>query len=753
MSPRDPPPQAGKPVPNGSAAAGSGGAQGAAGANPDPSASANPNAGPNVPPGSRLGALWKRRPAFRTVVIGFSVAYFISSSVLQYMQQLRRDRMADGTILHWRYSNGSIVEDAREQGGLSGFLRARLAGQEETPVTPISLYDAIQTIRLGKDDKRVRGLVCRFVDDGVAGAPLQFAQLQELRDAVEEFKLAKADQFGEQAVVLAFAETFENQSQYFLASAFDKIIAQPASSLGLIGMSSVTPFFKRLLDRVGITAHAETREEHKSVLSRFTHEKFPPQQKEDLVTLLGDLNDQMLESIAHSRVNLRHTDGRLATSFPDRVAALKDLVALGPLTGTEAVQYGLVDGLGYRDDLTAYLIRVPAKSIAHYLRVRKTEIAIDRLKQAQEKGTVPTRPVTVAMVYVLDQITRHGAKYAASHVARALREAALDPTVDAIVLRVSSPGGDVVASDTLHGVVRRIQKTTGKPVVASYAGMSASGGYYLSASADAIVAMPGTITGSIGVAALQPYISPDLLDKLGVTIDEVHFSKATQVNSILHDRHADPQALARYRAAVDDMYARFLTIVSEGRHMPLDVVKPLAGGRVYTGRAAHAVGLVDVLGGVHDAVHLAAQLAVKRRPELRDRQAEPRFAAVKRDLAKNMPWKEPEDAPESPKHKDADLHAHPEPHKVVAADAKHAHPTGKSVDLVDLPELPEDVTVRVKQFPRQKSFQELLKEQQLSMDLADLFWRGLRTRLETWAGVQGAGPQVRVEMDAGEVQF
>ncbi|KNE60355.1 signal peptide peptidase SppA, 36K type [Allomyces macrogynus ATCC 38327] len=752
MSPRDPPPQAGTTAPTGTAAAGSS-TQGTAGANP--SARTNPNAGsPNAPPGSRLGALWKRRPAFRTVVVGFSVAYFISSSVLQYVQQRRRDRMADGTILHWRYSNGSIVEDAREQGGLSGFLRARLAGQEETPVMPISLYDAIQAIRLGKDDKRVRGLVCRFVDDGVAGAPLQFAQLQELRDAVEEFKLAKADQFGDQAVVLAFAETFENQSQYFLASAFGKIVAQPSSSLGLIGMSSVTPFVKRLLDRVGITARAETREEHKSVLSRFTHEKFPPQQKEDLVTLLGDLNDQMLESIAHSRVNLRHADGRLATSFPDRVAALKDLVALGPLTGAEAVQYGLVDGLGYRDDLTAYLIRIPAKSMAHYLRVRKTELAIDRLKQAQEKGTVPTRPVTVAMVYVLDQITRHGAKYAASHVARALREAALDPTVDAIVLRVSSPGGDVVASDTLHGVVRRIQKTTGKPVVASYAGMSASGGYYLSASADAIVAMPGTITGSIGVAALQPYISPDLLDKLGVTVDEVHFSKATQVNSILHDRHADPQALARYRAAVDDMYGALPDHCRrKGGHMPLDVVKRWRAAVSTRGRAAHAVGLVDALGGVHDAVQLAAQLAVKRRPELRDRQAEPRLATVKRDLAKKMPWKEPEDAPESPKYKDADLHAHPEPHKVIAADAKHAHPTGKSADLVDLPDLPEDVTVRVKQFPRQKSFQELLKEQQLGMDLADLFWRGLRARLETWAGVQGAGPQVRVEMDAGEVRF
>ncbi|MCK8644471.1 signal peptide peptidase SppA [Mycobacterium colombiense] len=460
---------------------------------------------------------------------------------------------------------------------------------------PVALRDMVAAIHRAAEDPRVAGLIAR-VQLGASPS----AAVQELREAIVEFTAAKPS--------LAWAETYPGTLSYYLASAFGEVWMQPAGSLGLIGFASNATFLRDAFDKAGIEAQFVARGEYKSAVNRFTEHGFTEAHREAVTRMLESLQEQVWEAVARSR--------KLDTGVLD---ALADRA---PLLREEAVSSGLVDRIGFRDE--AY------ERIAELVGVQDVseEDAPPRLYLSRYAGAArprlspPAPPVPgrrpkpkVAVVNIDGTIVdgRGGPQFlpfgsstvGSDTIAPALREAAADESVSAIVLRVNSPGGSVTASETLWREVKRARKL-GKPVVASMGAVAASGGYYIAVAADAIVASPATITGSIGVITGKLVIR-DLLERLGVGLDSVRTNANADAWSI--EAPFTPEQRAHREAEADLVYADFLERVADGRNMTTEAVDRVARGRVWTGADARERGLVDELGGFRTALRRAKILA------------------------------------------------------------------------------------------------------------------------------------------------
>lgn len=460
---------------------------------------------------------------------------------------------------------------------------------------PVALRDMLAAIHRAAEDPRVAGLIAR-VQLGASPS----AAVQELREAIVEFTAAKPS--------LAWAETYPGTLSYYLASAFGEVWMQPAGSLGLIGFASNATFLRDAFDKAGIEAQFVARGEYKSAVNRFTEHGFTEAHREAVTRMLESLQEQVWEAVARSR--------KLDTGVLD---ALADRA---PLLREEAVSSGLVDRIGFRDE--AY------ERIAELVGVQDVseENAPPRLYLSRYAGAArprlspPAPPVPgrrpkpkVAVVNIDGTIVdgRGGPQFlpfgastvGSDTIAPALREAAADESVSAIVLRVNSPGGSVTASETLWREVKRARKL-GKPVVASMGAVAASGGYYIAVAADAIVASPATITGSIGVITGKLVIR-DLLERLGVGLDSVRTNANADAWSI--EAPFTPEQRAHREAEADLVYADFLERVADGRNMTTEAVDRVARGRVWTGADARERGLVDELGGFRTALRRAKILA------------------------------------------------------------------------------------------------------------------------------------------------
>lgn len=460
---------------------------------------------------------------------------------------------------------------------------------------PVALRDMVAAIHRAAEDPRVAGLIAR-VQLGASPS----AAVQELREAIVEFTAAKPS--------LAWAETYPGTLSYYLASAFGEVWMQPAGSLGLVGFASNATFLRDAFDKAGIEAQFVARGEYKSAVNRFTEHGFTEAHREAVTRMLESLQEQVWEAVARSR--------KLDTGVLD---ALADRA---PLLREEAVSSGLVDRIGFRDeayDRIAELVGVQDVSEENapprlYLS-RYAGAARSRLSPPAPPvpGRRPKPKVAVVNIdgTIVDgrggpQFLPFGASTVGSDtIAPALREAAADESVSAIVLRVNSPGGSVTASETLWREVKRARKL-GKPVVASMGAVAASGGYYIAVAADAIVASPATITGSIGVITGKLVIR-DLLERLGVGLDSVRTHANADAWSI--EAPFTPEQRAHREAEADLVYADFLDRVADGRNLTTEAVDRVARGRVWTGADARERGLVDELGGFRTALRRAKILA------------------------------------------------------------------------------------------------------------------------------------------------
>ena len=466
---------------------------------------------------------------------------------------------------------------------------------------PMALRDAVAAIHRAADDTRVAGLIAHVQ---FAAAPP--AAVQELREAIAAFSAVKPS--------LAWAETYPGTLSYYLASAFGEVWLQPSGSVGLVGFASNATFLREALDKAGIEAEFVARGEYKSAINRFTEHGFTDPHREAVTRMLESLQEQVWQAVAESR----GIDAGALDALADRAPLLRD----------DAVASGLVDRIGFRDEAYARIAELIGVEGISPESIDSDENAPPRLYlsryagAAQSRLTPPVPPIpgrrpkpTLALVTVAGQIVtgRGGPQFlpfgtsavGGDTIAAALREAAADDAVSAIVLRVDSRGGSIFASETIWREVVRA-RGRGKPVVASMGSVAASGGYYISMAADAIVASPGTITGSIG-AYNGKFVLRDLKDRLGVSSDAVRTNANADAWSI--DAPFTPQQRAHQEAEADLIYADFVRRVAEGRNLSPEAVEVVARGRIWTGADALERGLVDELGGLRTAVRRAKILA------------------------------------------------------------------------------------------------------------------------------------------------
>lgn len=446
----------------------------------------------------------------------------------------------------------------------------------------VSVRDIVDALQQAATDERVLALVAR------TGTPrMGLAEIQEVRDAVMAFRNS-----GKPTV--AYAETFgefgPGNGAYYLAAAFDRIYLQPSGDIGLTGLMAESAFVSGTLEKLGLSPRMDHRYEYKNALNMFTEKKYTQPHREAILQIIESQFGQIVQGIAAGR---------------DLEAdVVRTLVDRGPFLGKQALAENLVDGLAYRDEVQAIIdddLGEEAERVSLFTYLR-------------QMGRPYGEGEAIALIYGVGGVHRGKSEYSAAlsgptmgsdSVSAAFRSAVQDDTVKAILFRVDSPGGSYVASDTIWRETVRA-KEAGKPVIVSMGNVAGSGGYFVAAAADKIVAQPGTITGSIGVVGGK-MLTAELMEKIGVSSDEVH----TSTNATMWSSSLDytPQQWQRITVWLDHVYADFTQKVAEGRGLTQEQVHAVAKGRIWTGEDAKDIGLVDELGGFPVALRLAKQAA------------------------------------------------------------------------------------------------------------------------------------------------
>jgi protease-4 len=461
------------------------------------------------------------------------------------------------------------------------------------------LADVLDGLRRAAGDERVRALVVK-----VGGSRIGLAKIQELRAAIGDFRKS-----GKLAVAWSesFGDFLHGNLPYYLASGFDRIYLQPSGSLGLTGVAVEQVFLRNALDKLGIDFQSAKRHEFKSAADQLTEAGFTGPAREAAARLAESVTEQLAGAIAAGRGL--------------SVEQAAELIARGPYLASRALEAGLVDGLMYRDEVYDQLRRDAGHDamLLYLQRYQRTQSIGDlprRLGSSVQSIAPGQHERCVALIYAHGAIRQGrsgrggpgGGGMGSDTVAAALRAAAADENARAVVLRVNSPGGSYTASDVIWREVVRL-RAAGKPVVVSMGDVAASGGYFISAPADVIVAQPGTITGSIGVIMGKPVLQ-ELFERAGVTTDSItDGAGAAQATMFSSARPFSEAEWSRINAWLDAIYADFTAKVASGRRMPADRVHELARGRVWTGADAIDAGLADEAGGMREAAAIARKRA------------------------------------------------------------------------------------------------------------------------------------------------
>jgi protease-4 len=446
-----------------------------------------------------------------------------------------------------------------------------------------ALKTVLDGLRKAAADDRVRTLVAKV------GLPrMGLAQAQELRDAVAAFRAS-----GKRTV--AWAETFGEWGPgtvaYYLAGAFDEIWLQPIGDVNLTGITVGATFLREALDKLDVQPQYGQRYEYKNAADMLTRSSFSDAHREALQAVAASAFDRILADLAADR------------GLSDQ--EIRDLVDRAPIDAEEAVAAKLVDRLGYRDEVYAE-VRNRAGEDARLEYLTRYQHPLVQLPKRRPDHTF-------ALIWGIGPIVQGkgagrplvGHRMGSDTVSSAFRAAVRDPRVEAIVFRVDSPGGSAVASDAIWREVG-LARQAGKPVVVSMGDVAGSGGYYVAMAADAIVAEPSTITGSIGVLGGK-LVSDGLLNRIGLTYDSVALGAMARLYSGRTPYgEAERAALERW---LDRIYETFVGKVADGRGMNRDEVHAVAKGRIWTGSDARERGLVDALGGLDKAVDLARSKA------------------------------------------------------------------------------------------------------------------------------------------------
>ena len=456
----------------------------------------------------------------------------------------------------------------------------------------VGLIDAVNAIRAAAKDDKVAGLLLK----GDAGLSVSWGSLTELRDAIAEFQCSEKP-------VVAYATSY-SQGEYYVASMANKVCMHPSGMVNLRGIGGEVMYYKDLLDKLGVEMQLIRPEScsYKSAGEVYTLNHMSDANREQIRAYIGSIWKTASQQIASNRGM--------------EVAEVNNLADnLSGFMAEDALATRMVDTLCFEEDVREMLKEQYAG---------KQLMPLD--KYAANVKNMPNKAKeAIAIIYAEGNVEDGSAKgfkegVYGDDIVKALRKAAKDDDVKAIVLRVNSPGGAATASESMtHAVMAAKEK---KPVIVSMGDLAASAGYEMSCMADVIVAQPTTVTGSIGVFGTIPNAGKLMNQKLGLHTDTVCTNRNSAGMSIY--RPLSPTVKALWMRNVEDFYKVFVGRVAEGRHMTYDEVHKIARGRVWTGADAIGIGLVDTLGGLDLAIRIAAEKAglenykIKEYPEEKD---------------------------------------------------------------------------------------------------------------------------------------
>jgi len=437
----------------------------------------------------------------------------------------------------------------------------------------LSVHDIWTTLRMAKVDRRIEGV---FLKIGLLEC--DWAKCAEIREAVLDFRRS-----GKKAVAY-LEELPEGDKEYYLATGCDRVVLHPLGWIGINGLGGFVPFFKKGLDKIGIRAEFEHVEEFKTAYNQFTESGFTPAHREMMESLLQSRFDDYVAAVAEAR-----------KKTPEEVRALIDRAFF---QGDQARDAGLVDDVAYEDEAVSLWVRDGRRAkpvpLAVYERLDPSSLGLNTGRR-------------IALIYGQGAI--HGGTgtpqtMGSDTVAGWFQAAREDASISAVVFRVDSPGGSAVASDAIWREVELTRKK--KPVVVSMSDVAGSGGYWVSMGADKIIAHSQTLTGSIGVISGKFDLS-GLAAKLGITAEKITYGEKADIFSPY--RPMTPAERDLFKKQILWIYDRFTAQAAEGRHMTAEAVDRVGRGRVWTGRQARELGLVDELGGLPKAIETAKTLA------------------------------------------------------------------------------------------------------------------------------------------------
>ncbi len=443
----------------------------------------------------------------------------------------------------------------------------------------LGVHDMARSIKHAKTDVNIQGIM---ID--LTSASLGQANAAYLRETIIDFK--ESGKF-----VLAYAPAY-SKGTYYLASAADEVYINPFSIMEFDGFAASIPFFKGMLDKVGVKMQVKYAGQFKSATEPFRLFEMSDQNKLQVRTYLEGMYEVYLNDIAASR-----------NMTPSQLKAIANQGIL--LNSKEAMDTGLVDGIKYKDEVLSELRtrlglsdddKIPTIGLYDYADYVGTKID---LKSSNK----------IAVVYAEGSIVDGEGELGSvggDNYARIIRKARQDDNVKAIVIRVNSGGGSGMASENIWREIE-LAKADGKTIITSMGDVAASGGYYIACNSDAILAQSNTITGSIGVFAMIPSFQDGMREHLGIEVDTVKTTKfATSISPFFDMNEEEGDRIQKY---IDEFYDHFLLRVSEGRGMTKAEAHEIAQGRVWTGKTALEIGLIDQLGDLDDAIALAAEKA------------------------------------------------------------------------------------------------------------------------------------------------
>lgn len=441
----------------------------------------------------------------------------------------------------------------------------------------LGLNDVLEGIKKAKTDENIKGILLQ-----AEAFPSGFATVEEIRNALIDFKTSGK-------FLYAYGDYF-TQKSYYLNSVADKIYITPEGGMELKGLSTELMFFKGTLEKLGLEPIIIRHGKFKSAVEPFMYDKMSPENREQISAFIGSFWNHYVAGVSASRA--------IEAAEINRIA--DNILVTSP---ESAIENKMIDGMLFYDQLLDTLkVKTGAEKDVEFIGLGKYK----KTAPVRKEKRLPKKKV--AVIYAAGEIGmgKGGEQAIGSEgLSKTIREARLDTTIKAIVLRVNSPGGSALASEIIYREMVLAAKV--KPVIASMGDVAASGGYYIACPADTIVASPNTVTGSIGVFGLMFNGQKLLKDKLGITVDRVTTNKYSDLGSFTRSMSAEEQSIIQKE--VEKVYDTFIGHVALGRGMTKEEVDNIGQGRVWSGVTAQSIGLVDVLGGLNDAIRIAVEKA------------------------------------------------------------------------------------------------------------------------------------------------